>query len=220
TGSESVYYSYDGNPKDSTEKRYFKLFYNVKIFSDSLQGKCDSLFYSQLDSTIKMIKDPIVWSDKNQMTGDVILMHLDSNDLRQIEIPRNGILIAKSGPESAPFYDQIQGNIINGYLTNKKMDSLIAFQDAANIYYAKDERDAYIGVNESTSDRIEILFVEDEINTINYRGPTKGTTTPMTKINLDNLKLSRFNWRIAEKLPDLETFLNSKELSKPQLWIN
>lgn len=219
-GNESVYYSYDPNGKDTTDKRYFILYNNVKIFSDSLQGKCDSLYYTQLDSTIKMMKSPVVWSDKNQMIGDIIILHLDSNDLRKIEIPKNGILIAKSGPETAPFYDQIQGNIINGYLTNNKMDSLVAYQDAANIYYAKDEREAYIGVNESTSDRIEILFIEDEINTINYRGVTNGTTTPMTKINPENLKLTRFKWLINEKLPDLSAFLNGTTLSPPQLWNN
>lgn len=57
------------NTKDSSWNRYFTAFHNVKIFSDSLQAVCDSLFYSGKDSTLRLLNKPIVWSQAYQATG-------------------------------------------------------------------------------------------------------------------------------------------------------
>src|SRR5690606_16670957 len=58
-------------PVDSTS-RYFKGFRNVRIFSDSLQAVCDSLFYSGRDSVFQLFQDPVLWANKSQVTGDTI----------------------------------------------------------------------------------------------------------------------------------------------------
>src|SRR5215470_922845 len=63
----------DVKNKDSTD-RYFEAFYHVRIFSDSMQSVCDSVFYSFKDSVFRLFKDPVVWSKENQITGDTILL--------------------------------------------------------------------------------------------------------------------------------------------------
>jgi len=45
------------SPADSTD-RFFRAYHNVKIFSDSLQAVCDSLFYSGKDSIFRLFTDP------------------------------------------------------------------------------------------------------------------------------------------------------------------
>lgn len=204
--------------EEDTTKRFFKGYYNVKLYSDSLQGVSDSMYYNQLDSTITLYKNPLLWSGKNQMKGDIIILLMDSTDLKRITLPKNGIVIVQSGPEQAGFFDQIQGNLIVGYLSNNKIDSLIAENNAMNIYYMKDENDYYTGVNESSSDRIEAIFKAEEIDRIYYRGPTNGLTTPMKEIQPESLKLSRFMWHTEERIKSLEAFLNGKQLADPQLF--
>ncbi len=213
-----TYYNYPASGNDSATRRYFLGYHHVRIYSDSLQGKCDSMKYNQADSLITLYKDPVIWSGNNQMKGDIMLLLLDSSDLREITIPRNGIVIARSGPPRAGFFDQIQGNFIKGYLSDGKIDSLIAERDAMNIYYMKDENDYYSGVNESKSDRIEAVFEQEEIKTISYRGPTDGETTPMTDIDPDALKLPRFIWYTDERIQSLEQFLGGRKLEDPRLF--
>lgn len=213
-----TYYNYPASGSDSAVQRYFLGYHRVRIYSDSLQGKCDSMKYNQADSLITLYKNPVIWSGNNQMKGDIMLLLLDSSDLREITIPRNGIVIARSGPPQAGFFDQIQGNFIKGYLSDGKIDSLIAERDAMNIYYMKDENDYYSGVNESKSDRIEAVFEQEEIRTISYRGPTDGETTPMTDIAPDALKLPRFIWYTDERIQSLEQFLDGRKLADPQLF--
>lgn len=218
--TEQTFYSYDTQTDDDdTTQRYFLGYHNVRIFSDSLQGKCDSVLYNQVDSTITMFINPILWSNKNQMKGDVIVLKMDSSELKQITVTKNGIMISQSGPDQAGFFDQVQGNVIKGYLTNNKLDSLIAEFNASNIYYIKDENDLYSGVNETKTDRIEVYFKDEELEEIKYRGPTDGVNTPMLEIQLENLRLPRFKWHIEEKQKDLAEFLNGATLPEPQLWI-
>lgn len=218
-GAGQTYYNYPASDNDSNAKRYFLGYHQVRIYSDSLQGKCDSMKYNQADSLITLYKNPVIWSGNNQMKGDLILLLLDSSDMREITIPKNGIVIARSGPPQAGFFDQIQGNYIKGYLTDGKMDSLVAERDAMNIYYMKDEDDFYSGVNESKSDRIEAVFENEEIRTISYRGPTDGETIPMTEITPEELRLPRFIWYSDdERIQSLEQFLQNRELREPQLF--
>src|SRR5690606_14381514 len=115
----------------------------------SLQGKCDSIRYSESDSLLRMYTDPVLWSRSSQITGDVIFLLLDSNKLREMIVPENAILISRSGPEQANMYDQIQGETIRAFLMNNNIDSLIAEPQASSIYYAKDDGDAYIGCTEA-----------------------------------------------------------------------
>lgn len=214
----NVHWSYNTDTTD-TAKRYFIGYYNVRMYSDSVQGKADSLYYNQLDSLVKMIKDPILWSGERQMTGDTIIMLMDSSRLKELYIPRNATLISRSGPEQAGFYDQIQGNTLRAFMNEENnIDSMHVFPNAENIYYAQDESDAYLGVNETTSDRMEILFENKEISGIYYRGITNGKTTPMTELNPKLLKLSRFQWREKEQQKTLDEFLNGKLISEPRLW--
>lgn len=63
----------DTGETDSTN-RYFEAFYHVRIFSDSVQSVCDSMFYSFKDSVFRLYKDPVVWSKENQVTGDTIFL--------------------------------------------------------------------------------------------------------------------------------------------------
>ena len=50
--------------KDSARDRFFEAYYNVKIYSDSLQAVGDSLFYSSEDSAFRLFNNPVVWSRK------------------------------------------------------------------------------------------------------------------------------------------------------------
>ena len=58
---------------DSTGlNRILYAFNKVKFFKADMQGKCDSLVYSDGDSIIDMYNEPILWVDENQITARFI----------------------------------------------------------------------------------------------------------------------------------------------------
>lgn len=211
---DSTTRTYNNIPQqpDTSGPRYFVGYHNVLIYSDSLQGKCDSIRYSQVDSLLRMFKDPVLWPRNSQLKGDVILMQMDSSKLKEIFVPRNAIMASRSGPEQADMFDQIQGNAIKGFLRNNKMDSLIAWPNASSIYFITQDDGAYVGSSEAKSEKIEVLFENDKIRRIYYRTDVTQKTTPMKDVTPSTLRLSRFLWREKERPKTLESFLDGVSL--------
>lgn len=211
---DSTTQTYNNRPQqpDTSGPRYFVGYHHVLIYSDSLQGKCDSIRYSQVDSMLRMFKDPVLWPRNSQLKGDVILLQMDSSKLKEIYVPRNAIMVSRSGPEQAEMFDQIQGNTIKGFLRNNKMDSLIAWPNASTIYFITQDDGAYVGSSEAQSEKIEVLFENDKIKRIYYRIDVTQTTTPMKDVTPSALRLSRFQWREKERPQTLAAFLDGVSL--------
>ncbi len=184
---------------DSTRKRYFIGYYHVRIFSDSLQGVCDSISYTQNDSTIRMMYNPIAWSRQSQVTGDTILMYMDSNKLKRIYVPNNALVVSRSGPEIAQMYDQIQGKTLTGNLKNNEITDMVVKPHAECIYYSKDDSGAYLGVNQAESERMRVFFADRKISKILFDQDVHQTLTPIEQADLPNMRLSRFQWHMDRR---------------------
>jgi lipopolysaccharide export system protein LptA len=184
---------------DTTSPRYFIGYHHVLIFSDSMQGRCDSISYSQEDSIMRMMYDPVTWSRNSQITGDTILMYLDSGEVKKIYVPNNALTVSQSGPAKAQIWDQVQGKTLTANLDSNAITDMLVKPNAEVIYYSKDEQEAYLGVNEVTGDRLKIFFKNQEINTIIFEQDVKQKMTPLEKADLPNMKLSRFQWLIDKR---------------------
>jgi lipopolysaccharide export system protein LptA len=185
---------------DTADLRYFIGYHHVKIFSDSMQGLCDSIAYSQQDSVLRMIYDPILWSRKSQITGDTILLYTDSSKLKKLYVPDKAFVVSQSGPDKAKLYDQVQGKTLTGYFEDNAIREVIVKPNAEAIQYSKDDNDAYIGVNQASSVRMKVLFKEQQIEYIYFEQDVKQKMTPLDKADLPNMKLSRFRW-LEDKRP-------------------
>jgi len=184
------------NASDSTTPRYIKAFHHVRIFSDSLQAVSDSLYYSGVDSVFRLFTDPIVWASGNQITGDTIFLYTKNKKAERLYVFENSLVVNKAGPNQ---YNQIQGNTLNGYFNEGTIDFMRAKGNAESIYYIKDEDSAYVGVNRSTADIIDMRFVNKELNKVVYINDVKGLTTPFRQVKFDEMHLRRFKWLEARR---------------------
>lgn len=148
---------------------------------------------------MRMMKDPVAWSRNSQITGDTILLYNDSDKLSRLFVPARATVVSMSGPEKAQLFDQVQGSTLTGYFTNNQLTSLIAWPNAESIYFAKDDGDRYLGVSQAESERMRILFEDQEISKIIFETEVKQTMTPLDKANLPAMRLSRFSWRESER---------------------
>jgi hypothetical protein len=67
----------------------------LKIFKKDLQGVADSLEYRSADSTLYFYKNPIFWTDGNQMTADSISMLIEKNTISKIFMVTNSFVISQ-----------------------------------------------------------------------------------------------------------------------------
>jgi lipopolysaccharide export system protein LptA len=183
--------------EDSTDK-FFEAYYNVRIFSDSLQAGGDSLFYSLEDSVFRLFKSPVVWANNNQITGDTIYLYLKKKKPERLYVFENALAINRV--DSAAYYNQLKGRTINALFTDGQINSMRAKGNAENIYYAQDDYKKFVGVNKSAADIIDIFFDDSKPIKVVFLRNLDGTTYPMRQVNHDELRLRGFKW-LSEKRP-------------------
>lgn len=181
----------DKEAEDSSDK-FFEAYYNVKIFSDSLQAVGDSLFYSLKDSVFRLFKKPIVWAQENQITGDTIYLYIKNKKPERLYVFENSMAINKV--DSSEFFNQLRGTTINALFEDGKINSMRAKGNAENVYYATDEDKQFIGVNKSTADIIDVFFEDSKPQKVVFLRNLDGTTYPMRSTNHDELKIRGFKW--------------------------
>ena len=180
---------------DSTN-RYFEAFRNVRIFTDSVQAVSDSLFYSFKDSVFRFFDNPVIWSNKSQITGDTIFLHTKNKKADHVRVFENSLLINEL---DSGIYNQVKSTKMDGYFTAGVIDSVRARGFAESIYFLQDNDSAYSGINESTSDVMDVYFVEGDLNKVVFRSAVKGTVWPITQKNPGEMRLEGFSWHEARR---------------------
>jgi len=183
------------NEKDSTN-RYFEAYRNVRIFSDSLQSVCDSMFYSFKDSVFRLYRDPVVWANNSQVTGDTILLFTKNKKADKVEAFENSFLVNRLEND---VYNQIKSARMDGWFADGNIDSVRANAYAECIYYIQDEDSAYTGVNQSQSDIIDIYFQNKELDKVVFRSAVTGTLWPISQKSPAEMKLEGFRWLEARR---------------------
>jgi lipopolysaccharide export system protein LptA len=183
------------NNKDSTN-RYFEAFRHVRIFSDSLQAICDSMFYSFKDSVFRLFEDPIIWSKESQITGDTVLLFTKNRKADRMKVFNNSFLVNNVDPE---IFNQVKSTRMDGYFKEGTLDSVRASGFAECIYYIQDEDSAYTGINESKSDVLDVYFAEQQLQKVVFRSAVSGTIWPIKQKDPKEMRLQNFRWLEARR---------------------
>lgn len=175
----------------SNRNRYIQAYHHVRIFSDSLQAVCDSLFYSGVDSVFRLFNNPVAWSNGSQVTGDTMFLFTRNKKPERIQVFDNGLMINRTAEN---YFNQLKGNTINGFFIDGNIDFLRAKGTAESIYYAQDEDSSYAGVNRSTADIIDMFFLNKELSRVVFRSDVNGTMYPFRQVNHEEMRVRGFHW--------------------------
>ncbi len=178
---------------DTTQDKYFEAYHGVKIYSDSLQGKADSLFYSLSDSTIRLISEPIIWANNNQITGDTIYLFVKNKKPEQLYVFENAFAINKI--DTTQNYNQLKGNTLNVWFEDGEIYKMSAKGNAENIYFPLDNDKNFIGVNHSNAQIIEVYFENTEPAKVIFKNQLVGKMTPLNQTPKEELIIRGFKWR-------------------------
>ncbi|WP_142687648.1 OstA-like protein [Chitinophaga polysaccharea] len=184
-------------PKDTSEQRYILAYHHVKIFSDSLQGVADSVYYTSKDSVFRFYGTPVLWSNNTtQLSGDTILMFTKNQTADKMLLKNNGFIINEAGPG---MFNQIKGNVITGYVLAETLDWMHVEGNAETINYIKDKAGAYMSVNKAQCAIINIFFKKGEVDKVVLIKDPEGTVYPFTQRPKDQLLLENFKWDIKRQ---------------------
>jgi lipopolysaccharide export system protein LptA len=177
---------------DSTSKSYrlMRAYYGCRIYSKSLQAKCDSLSYSFQDSIIRLYKSPVIWSDENQLTADSMSIYTKNRQTERLELVNSAFITTKIDTLR---YNQIKGKTLTGYFKNNELYKIDINGNAESIYYLLDG-ESVAGVDQTKCVNIVVYVKKGKITEIYQNQSPEGFTDPPLPKETGEVRLKGFNW--------------------------
>ena len=195
------------NDTAKKEKKIYA-YHGVRFLKNDLSGICDSLTYFPSDSLIKLFRNPVLWMDKSQISGQYIEILIYENKIHELRVKKNGFIISQNGKNA---FDQIKGREMTGYFSDGKMKKMKVMGNGETVYFAKEKDSSYTGVNKAECSNLLIHFKDNKVSKIKFYQKPDAIFIPIAQIDLEKLKLKDFMWRIEDKPKDVADLLRNKK---------
>lgn len=182
---------------------------HVEIVNGSMYVACDSVFFSEQDSILKLHKNPVMWQGSSQISGDSILALYYDDTFHQLDIAENSFIASF---QDSIFYDQIKGLTMTAYLDSAGINRVNVNSNAETLYYLSESKKdssgtefkSFQGMNRIDCNFIVIYFsnsdtTDSEIERIVFVEQPEGTYTPIEEVQEKELFLKGFLWQIHRK---------------------
>jgi lipopolysaccharide export system protein LptA len=203
------------------ERRIIRGFYDVRIFKQDLSGKTDSIHFNQTSGRAKLIRrpisdrdlqyltpqeiadrNPILWSEESQMTGDEIHLTIDNEKevLDSLLIYNNAFVIEQDSLDAANF-NQIKGLQLKGKFKGKSLETVDVIQNTEMVYYLyNDENLELTGIDKAICSALRLDFVDSGIEKITFFTNPDGIVYPPEDLPENTRQLLGFTWREDERI--------------------
>ncbi len=185
-------------PKDTTKIAFLWGSKRVRLFRKDMQMVSDSLAYTDLDSLVRLYKDPIFYNEGNkQYAADSIFLSIRNKTVEKANLLSNAFITIEQDPSS---YDQIRGAEMVAYFdSTSALTRFDALGGAASIFYLV-EQNALATVNKVESKMIYATFKDGDIERMYYYDNPRNDGYPTVQLPQDERQLKGFRWE-PEKRP-------------------
>jgi len=213
-----------------SEARILRGYYGVKILKTDLRGKSDSLYLDETIGRIELHKrpltrketqilsqedkdkrNPVMWFNKSQMSGEVIYMKTDlkTKKLDSLFIFGNAFIIEKDSL-SEDGYNQIVGKELYGDFDEGVLNELDIIKNTQVFYYLYTDLGELVGIDKTICSALNIKFKNNEIDDISFYISPEGDVYPEKDLDPNLRKLEGFIWREQERPKTLEDLFSKK----------
>ncbi len=178
------------------DKNDFLAYQNVLVYSSEMQMKCDSLVYSESDSSISLYGQPVIWNKASQITAKNIRFQLDDEKLSGMDLKKECLMIEKNAIGG---FNQVSGLTMKGYFKDGKLESIDVNANAKSIYFLEDDQGLITGISQIESSFIQIVLKDKKVFKINFITEPSGVVDPPGIKARDQYRLEGFRWREDER---------------------
>ncbi len=188
-----------------------KAYRHVKIFKKDMQGVADTMIFSTYDSTATLYHKPVLWHEKHQLSGNMIIIYYANKKIDRIKIPENTFIIDQV---DTLHYNQIKGKMMWAYFKDDTIRRIDITGNAQATYYLENDKKRLQGVNTIESSKLSALSNKGELNQIIFYKKPKAKVLPMKDLDVKAVELKGFSWQIYRKPKSKEDLFikSSREL--------
>lgn len=164
----------------------FKAKDSVKIIRGDFASVNDFTLYLRTDEKIitkKMGeegKQPILWYENSQLTGDSITIYLEDNEISSLDVQNNALMLSQSKtfPER---FDQTSSNTLQMFFEESNINRAVFKGSVFSIYYMFEDEEPN-GLTKSSAKAATILFTDNEVSEVRLYGSPTSEYHPENKV--------------------------------------
>lgn len=179
-----------------TDSMYREVYcYNkVRAYRIDVQAVCDSMVVCSKDSSLTMLRDPIVWNDERQLLGDKITVFMNDSTIREAWVEGNALSIELMFDDE--HYNQVASKRMNAYFDEKGQLRLNeAIGNVQMVYYPVDDNDSsIIAMIYNETDTMRMYLSEKRKLKKIWMHASEGVVYPLTQVPPKRDRLPGFGW--------------------------
>lgn len=185
-----------GNGNDTTEIKFVDVYRNVRFYRSDLQGLCDSLVFSGLDSMARFYKRPVMWQENvNQFSADSIQGVIKQGKLSKVDLLSNAFIATQ---EDTLHYNQIKSQEMAAYFKDGELYRFDALGGVSAIFFMAE--DGVISLMDQEECKMLTARIKDnQIQRTRSIEDLKQDVFPVFGLPLENQRLKGFEWRGEER---------------------
>ena len=207
--SDTGYEIYGDSGVYFPDKQTGELTGNVRgrMLDNSLFGKARRTVVNKVTGQIWLYDQAIAWHAEQQISGDVILLHLTEatgikkrQSIDEVQVHGNAFIASADTLKRSPVaYDQLSGKKMVILLNeNSRVRGITVSDQAESLYHLYNEEREPSGINYSSGDQIRMFFTEGVLQRIKVTGSVEGKEYPESFRGNPKINLSKFAWRAKE----------------------
>lgn len=161
----------------------------VRFFRSDMQGVCDSMHVSNADTTLRMYRHPIIWSEERQIFGNLIELHMNDSTIDEARLPDFGFV---SQHLSDDYYNQMSGKKMTAKLEDGKLRELYIDGNVELIMYPEENDSTINKMVDATSSYLLAKFNGQTTEYVKMWPQTQGKATPLFLMRKSMLFLPKF----------------------------
>jgi lipopolysaccharide export system protein LptA len=199
-GENGVYY---------TDRQLGELNGNVRgrMLDNSLVAKSKKAVVNKITSQIWLYDEAIAWHERQQISGDTILLHLKEigaggkrKSIDEIQVLGNAFFAAQDTLSLSPVvYDQFSAKKMIILLNEKsKLTGITLTTQAESLYHLYNNEQKPSGINYSSGDLMRMFFTAGVLKRVKVIGNVEGKQYPESFRGDKKINLPKFEWREKE----------------------
>ena len=185
----------------------YSAFGNVKIISAERTITCGQAKYNLENEIAELTLNPVVISDKDELSGEKLIAHFKEEELQYLLIPNLAKASSKQTNEIIGEYsDDMSGRVLKAYFVEGSLDSMRIEGMATSLYHVFNDS-TFQGVNTTSGDTITLQFKNQELQNIFISGGARGVYAPDTSNTSLGSEINYSADNIDYQIPDETTQL-------------
>lgn len=167
------------------------LYPRVRFFRNDMQGVCDSMRFTQSDTTLRMYINPVIWNEDRQVFGNLIEVQLNDSTIDRAILPDQGFTAQLI---EGDHYNQLSGKKMTAYFDNGEMKQLDIDGNVEIIMYPEENDSTINKIVNAESSFLQAHFKGRTTERVKMWPQTTGAVTPLFLAKRSLYYLPKFKW--------------------------